>query len=82
MKEIQIRPNTGDADVKKKVDKINEVLADGEDVVVVLKFKGREKNHAELGNEMLKRVARESKGRAEPIGKNDGTAMRMTIKPR
>ena len=81
MKEIQFRPNTGDHDVKKKIDKINEILEDGEDVQVVVKFKGREKNHEELGTAMLRRVGSGSKGKAQAVSKNDGQ-MKMVIKPR
>ncbi len=81
MKEIQLRPNTGDQDVKKKIDKINEALEEGEDVLVVIKFKGREKNHEDLGTAMLRRVSSASKGKAQPVSKTDGQ-MRMTIKPR
>jgi translation initiation factor IF-3 len=82
VKEIQFRPNTGDHDVKKKIAKINEILEEGEDVVVVVKFKGREKNHAELGTAMLQRVGRESNGKAQSISTGESTGMRMVIKPR
>lgn len=81
MKEIQIRPNTGDHDVKKKIDKINEAIDDREDVVIVLKFKGREKNHAELGTAMLQRIAKATRGKADAIVNGEGQ-MRMNIKPR
>ena len=52
-KEIQMRPVTDLHDIAIKVKKAQEVLAEGDKVKVVVKFKGREVNHAEMGQEIF-----------------------------
>ena len=52
-KEIQMRPVTDTHDIAIKVKKAQEVLADGDKVKVVVKFKGREVNHAEMGQKIF-----------------------------
>lgn len=80
MKEIGFRPNTGDGDVVVKVKKIQEFLAAGEDVQVVVKFRGREKAHLDIGAAMLKRVAQAVGGSTSEIRASGNSSMSMIVK--
>jgi translation initiation factor IF-3 len=53
LKEIQLRPVTDVRDVEIKAKKAQAFLSDGDKVKVVVKFKGREVSHAELGRKIL-----------------------------
>jgi translation initiation factor IF-3 len=52
-KEIQLRPVTDDHDVGVKAKRAREFLADGDRVKIVVKFKGRELAHKEIGRRVL-----------------------------
>lgn len=45
MKEIQLRPVTGEADFKRKIDDADDFLKDGHRVKITIQFKGREQAH-------------------------------------
>lgn len=45
LKEIQLRPVTGEADFKRKVDEGDKFLSEGHRVKIVVQFKGREQAH-------------------------------------
>ena len=53
VKEIQLRPNTDDHDIGIKARRAQGFLAGGDKVKVVVKFKGRELNHTEIGRKVL-----------------------------
>jgi len=59
VKEIRLRPKTGDHDVAYKVRDARRFLQEGSKVKVRVRFRGREITYPELGREMLKRVAEE-----------------------
>ena len=59
IKEIQLRPRTGEADLQIKLGKVREFLAIGHKVRVNLRFFGREMAHKELGFDILKRIEKE-----------------------
>lgn len=44
-KELKIRPNTSDHDLKYRADQASEFLDSGDKVKVLVRFKGRERNH-------------------------------------
>ena len=56
LKEIQLRPVTDDNDIKVKVNKINEFIADGDKVKIVVKFRGRELAFKDQGFSMLDNI--------------------------
>ena len=56
LKEIQIRTRTDEGDIKIKLQKAREFLAQGHKVKVNLRFFGREMAHKELGFKLLKQV--------------------------
>lgn len=56
IKEIQLRPRTGEGDINIKLDKAKGFLSQGHKVKVNLRFHGREMAHKELGFKILKNV--------------------------
>lgn len=57
VKEIRLRPKTGDHDIKFKVDRMRGFLGEGFKVKVRVLFRGREITHPEIAQEMLSRIA-------------------------
>ena len=56
VKEIRIRPNTGDHDLLTKLNKAQKFLSDGAKLKVTVMFRGREMSRKEAGRELLERV--------------------------
>jgi translation initiation factor IF-3 len=56
VREIAFRPTTDNHDLEHKLAKAREFLEDGDRVRLVVKFKGREISHMELGKERLDEV--------------------------
>ena len=56
LKEIQLRPVTDDNDINVKIKKINEFIADGDKVKIVVKFRGRELAFKDQGFSMLNNI--------------------------
>lgn len=56
MKELKFTPNTQLHDIKHKISKVPEWLADGEKIRLSVKFAGREVAHPETGKELLQQV--------------------------
>ena len=56
VKEIQLRPRTGEGDINIKLEKARGFLAQGHKVKINLRFHGREMAHKELGFQILKDV--------------------------
>jgi len=59
VKEIRLRPKTGEHDIAFKVRDARRFLADGSKVKVRIVFRGREITHPEVGKELLDRIAEE-----------------------
>ncbi len=53
LKQMRLSPNIGKNDLKTKFRKIKSFLKDGHKVKVNMMFKGREKEHLEVGREIL-----------------------------
>lgn len=56
LKEIRLSPKTDDHDIAVKVRKVEEFLGDGDKVKVVVRFRGREMAHPELGRRLLEQM--------------------------
>lgn len=55
-KELKIRPNTGEYDLKYRAEQATAFLADGDKVKVLVRFRGRERNHmADTGKQAMER---------------------------
>lgn len=57
VKEIRLRPKTGEHDIEFKVNRMRGFLAEGYKVKVRVLFRGREITHPEIAMEMLRGVA-------------------------
>ena len=56
LKEIQLRPVTDTHDIEIKAKKAQQFLVDGDKVKIIIKFKGREVSHAEMGRRILENM--------------------------
>lgn len=56
LKEIRFSPNIGEHDINFKCKHLEQFLKDGHKVKIVVTFKGREMNHIEFGENVLKNV--------------------------
>ncbi len=84
IKEIKVRPKTGDHDLDVKVGHIRRFLEKKDKVKVTLIFRGREITLTELGLEVLEKVAEETSDMAiiEQKPKFEGRTMVMILAPR
>jgi len=84
VKEIRLRPKTGEHDVAFKVRGARRFLEDGSKVKVRIRFRGREITYPEIAREMLKRIAQDlgdiSSIEQEP--RMEGDSMLMILSPK
>jgi len=83
VKEIRLRPKTGQHDVAFKVRDARRFLNDGLKVKVRVRFRGREITYPEIGREMLKRIAEElgDVSEVEQRPRMEGRSMLMILSP-
>ena len=84
VKEIRIRPNTGDHDLITKVNKGQKFLLNGDKLKITVMFRGREMSRKEAGLALLERVTDILKDIAE-IDKDsslEGRRMSIILRPR
>jgi translation initiation factor IF-3 len=84
VKEIKVRPRTGEHDLQVKLRHIKRFIDDGDKVKVTVMFRGREMAHIELGMTMMQRVAEDTSEFAvvEQEPKREGRIMVMILAPR
>ncbi|PKM80816.1 MAG: translation initiation factor IF-3 [Firmicutes bacterium HGW-Firmicutes-14] len=84
VKEVKIRPNIEDHDLSVKTKNAVKFLKEGDKVKVTLMFRGREMAHAELGKQLMKRVAEITQEVAtiERHPKVEGRNMIMILAPK
>ena len=84
LKEFQLRPNTGEGDIKIRVDRAREFLQQGNMVKFTVKFKGREITFPEIGTNKLKVIESElaDVSQVETPAKLLGKQMSITLMPR
>ncbi len=84
IKEIRVRPKTGDHDIEVKVAKAREFLSHKDKVIVTVIFRGREMAHVEEGrkviDDVLEQLADVSKIEAPPA--HHGRRMICTLAPK
>ena len=84
LKEIRVRPKTGDNDILVKVNKAREFLAEKDKVIVTVVFRGRELAHIDEGrkviDDVLLQLADCSKVEAPPV--HHGRRMVCTLAPK
>lgn len=84
VKEVKFRPKTDDHDLDFKVKKINQFLAEGNKVKLVVQFRGREIVHPETGQMILQRVVDEltEQVNVEQMPSMEGRRMIMMLAPK
>ncbi len=83
VKEIRLRPKTGEHDVAFKARDARRFLSDGLKVKVRVRFRGREITYPEIGREMLNRVAQElgDVSTIEQAPRMEGRSLLMILSP-
>ena len=83
IKEIRLRPKTGEHDVAHKVRDARRFLKEGSKVKVRVRFRGREITHLEVARDLLKRIAAdlEGVGHVEQQPRMEGRTMLMILSP-
>ena len=83
LKEIKLRPVTEVHDYTFKIKNARKFLAKGDKVKFTIKFKGRELQHKNLGNDLMDKIKvdMENVGKIELQPKFDGKQMIMVVQP-
>ncbi len=83
IKEVQFRPKIASSDFNVKRKRVEKFLMNGDKVKVVMRFRGREVTHPELGRDILKRLeeAMEELATVETNPRLDGRQMTMVLAP-
>jgi len=84
LKEIKVRPKTGDHDLRTKINHIKKFLEKKDKVKVTVMFRGREITLSNLGRELLERIIQETEEIAalEQHPKFEGRTMVMVLSPK
>ena len=83
LKEIKLRPVTEVHDYTFKIKNAQKFLSKGDKVKFTIKFRGRELQHTNLGNELMDKIKvdMENVGKVELQPKFDGKQMIMVVQP-
>ena len=83
LKEIKLRPVTEVHDYTFKIKHAHKFLSKGDKVKFTIRFKGRELQHSNLGNELMDKIKEDIKdiGKVELQPQFDGKQMIMVIQP-
>lgn len=83
LKEVRIRPKTGEHDLEIKSRQVKRFLTDGDKVKVTVRFRGREMAHPQMGRQVLEQLLRHLVGVAqiERMPDIEGRAMTMILAP-
>ena len=83
LKEIKLRPGTEAHDYNFKIKNAKKFITKGDKVKFTVKFKGREMQHTQLGQDLMNRIIEETKdiAKVESQPKFEGRQMVMIIQP-
>ena len=84
IKEVKFRPGTEEGDYQVKLRSLIRFLTEGDKAKVVLRYRGREMAHQEIGRELLNRVQQDlaQVGTVEQFPMMEGRQMVMLIGPK
>ncbi len=84
VREIKLRPKIGDHDFETKKSHVARFLKGGDKVKVTIMFRGREVQHPDLGERLLRRLSEDvdELGRVESQPNLDGRNMVMVLAPK
>ncbi len=83
VKEVQLRPVTDEGDYQIKMRNAISFLTEGDKVKVVLKYRGREMQHQDIGREMMNRVLKDLSphGTPEKNAMQEGKQLIVVVSP-
>lgn len=83
LKEIRFTPFIAQGDLDSRIEKIKEILEDGDRVKVVVKFVGRQITRVDFGHDLVKKILTELEGIATADGepKLQGKQLFLVINP-
>ena len=83
LRQVRMRPQTGEHDIQAKERLVQKLLGQGAKVKVTVRFRGREVTHPELGRNLLRRVAENLEGEAklEQSASMEGRMMSIVLAP-
>jgi translation initiation factor IF-3 len=83
VKEIRLRPKTGEHDIAYKIRDARRFLQKGAKVKIRIRFRGREITHPEVARDLLDRIAQDLSdvGVIEQAGEMEGRTMLMILGP-
>lgn len=83
LKELSFRPNTDLNDLTHKVEQAKEFLADGNKVKFVIRFRGREVTHPQVGRDKMEWIFQQLEGlvQAIPPVSMEGKFMSVVVAP-
>lgn len=83
VKEIRLRPKTGEHDIAYKIRDARRFLQKGAKVKIRIRFRGREITHPEVARDLLERIAQDLSDVAviEQAGEMEGRTMLMILGP-
>ena len=83
IRQVRLRPKTGEHDLAFKTALVNKLLEKGNKVKVLVLFRGREISHAQLGKDLLDKVASvlSDKASVERPASIEGRSMSMILSP-
>ena len=84
IKEIRVRPKTGEHDIEVKVSRAREFLTHKDKVIVSVVFRGRELAHIEEGQRVIKQVLQslEDIGKVESAPSQQGRRITCILAPK
>jgi translation initiation factor IF-3 len=84
IKEIRVRPKTGDHDIEVKVSRAREFLQHKDKVIVTVTFRGRELAHIDEGRRVLDQIVQklDDVGKIEAAPSHTGKRMVCTLAPK
>jgi translation initiation factor IF-3 len=84
LKELRVRPKTGDHDIGFKVNQAKQFLAHRDKVTISVVFRGRESAHMEEGRKVLDRIILDlaEVGKLDRPPQNEGKRITCTISPK
>ena len=84
IKELKFRPSTEDGDYHVKLRNLRRFLEEGDKVKIVVRFKGREMAHTELGEQMVRRIQADivEEAAVESFPRFEGRQMVMMVAPK
>jgi translation initiation factor IF-3 len=83
IKEVKLTPSIGSHDYQVKLTNINRFINDGNKVKIILRFRGREFSHKEVGEKLLNRLTEDVReiAKCEESTKLEGKQMVMIFSP-